>query len=340
MNGPNAIGAGSQDGAAVREPGSSSLEYFQNVVTQPTGQFEVAKCGCDCWYCEDCCERKGYNLRAGLIPALEKFRNIMMLTLTVDPELFESPRDAYEHIMDERGIGILIRRLSAGGHLHSKRFFYVVEFQKDTEFPHFHVLIDASFVPKNEVEEIWGRLRPTEAGPVDPGRPAFGITRFSVRHFEDGPLHAARYATKYLVKMPQNGFPHWVMQMGGDRRVPRYGVSRPFWDRERKPSTPTGKTRELANLSYEKKTETCGAFCNVFEEVEMVNLESGEVQSQLKWAARVVLDFGILEHFMTEKDPSKRRINVTATSANACIEAFRRVTGQSLEVIAMRGSAA
>jgi hypothetical protein len=153
-------------------PASSSLEYFQNVVEEGEGRkFELAKCGCNCWYCEDCCERMGYNLRAELIEVLETFTGIMMLTLTVDPTLFASPREAYEHVMDNRGLSELIRELHRRGHLHSKRFFYVVEFQRETEQPHFHMLIDATFVPKDEIEELWSRLRPEDAGPVEPGRP-------------------------------------------------------------------------------------------------------------------------------------------------------------------------
>lgn len=312
-------------------PPSSSLEYFQNVVEEEQ-TFLLAPCGCDCWYCPDCCVRKGYNLRAELIPVLETFTGIMMLTLTVDPELFASPRAAYLYVREKRGISELMRRLHDGGHLHSRRYFYVVEFQQHTEQAHFHVLIDASFVPKGAIDEAWSRLRPAAAGPVAANRPAFGMARFSVREF-GGPLHAARYATKYLVKTPESGWPSWVLAMGSDRRVPRYGTSRGFWNRERRPSNPTGRTRTCEPRTYAERIEDCGVTSNLFEVAETIDVETGEVIGRVRWLARLGVDDELLQSFMPDGGGG-RVVELIATGPQACMEAIQRAAGHPVAVIA------
>jgi hypothetical protein len=43
-------------------------------------------------------------------------------------------------------------------------------------------------------------------------------------------VHAARYATKYLIKAPSEGFPDWVMDMGDETRIRRYSASKGFWE--------------------------------------------------------------------------------------------------------------
>ncbi len=324
--------------AASPQPSPSLLEHSQNVVTDPDVQtYELAKCGCDCWYCPDCCERKGYNLRAELIPVLETFTGLMMLTLTIDPELFPSPRDAYLYVREKRGISRLMRELDRGGHLHSRRYFYVIECQRETEQVHYHVLVDATRIPKPAIDAAWSKLRPKDAGPPAPNRPAFGMTRFSVRKFEGGAEHAGRYATKYLVKTPEHGWPAWVMAMGREHRLPRYSASRGFWNRESVPSVPSGKTRDTQPRTYGDRVAECGTSCNVFESKEGIDTETGEVRMRLFWKARVGVGEDVLE-IISPTGQKRPRATIRASGVRACVEAVQLAAGHPVAVLAGPGA--
>lgn len=228
------------------EPESSYLlEYFHNTVTPPGNEhgarYEVAKCGCRVWFCEDCCIQQGMKLRERLIPVLETFEGLIMVSLTVDPELFPDPKTAYYYTMDNRCISVTTQDLYRWNHLNTRRYFYVVEWQKNTEQAHYHILYDSTYIPFTSLLASWSKHRPDEAGPVIGKRPAFGTVTFSVSKFAS-PLHAARYATKYLIKVPEYGFPGWVLEMGKERRIRRYSTSRGFWGtkstrRDKEPTT-------------------------------------------------------------------------------------------------------
>jgi hypothetical protein len=219
----------------------------------------------------------------------------MMLTLTIDPLLFESPEAAYHHARERRAIGRLMRDLKRGGHLHSPRYFAVVEWQKDTEMVHFHVLIDATKVPKTAIDKAWSKNRPTSAGPKAPNRPAFGMTRFSKREFKGGAEHAARYATKYLLKVPSHGWPRWVLEAGRNFRIPRYQPSKGLWGGGAKPAEPARvferpSIRERPGRTYTERIAECGTAVNVFARVSGMSPDSGERIDRRYWLERKPID--------------------------------------------------
>ncbi|MBX3358883.1 MAG: hypothetical protein KF745_10690 [Phycisphaeraceae bacterium] len=328
--------AASAAAPAARRGRSSLLEYSQNVVTNEKGEqsFEAIRCGCDCWYCDDCCRRKGYTLRAELMPVLRTFAGRMMLTLTVDPELFPTPRDAYLYIRKARAISRLMQDLDRGGHLHSRRYLYVVEFQEKSEQAHFHVLIDASFVPKTAIDAAWSKFRPQQAGPVAPNRPAFGTTRFSRRSFEGGAEHAARYMTKYLVKTPEYGWPTWVLEMGAKKRVPRYRASRGFWNRPSARSLPTGAKRTVVPRSYGERVAECGTTTNLFAAADRVDHSTGEVSRVRVWRARLEVPVAALAVAGEPCGKAGRCVVVEARGEHACIAALSMAAGLPIRVIA------
>lgn len=139
--------------AGRRQPEAASylLEHLHNTVTLPGNEhgarFEVSKCNCRCWFCPECCLSEGYKLRGRLIPILESFHGLIMVTLTVDPELFPDPKTAYLYMLDKRCIGVTTQDLFRWNHLITRRFFCVVEWQKKTEQAHFHILYDSTFIP-------------------------------------------------------------------------------------------------------------------------------------------------------------------------------------------------
>lgn len=164
---------------------------------------------------------------------LRKFTAVYGLTLTVDGKLFpDGPDQAYSYVMDERCISRLVRELKRRGYLHTGRYFWVVEWQEETQQAHWHLLLDASFVPYGEVVELWSRNRPEWAPKIERitaenykgHAPAFGSVRYS---FSGNAEKAGFYASKYLTKYPVAGYPEWVMQHVG--RVPKYGHSNKFF---------------------------------------------------------------------------------------------------------------
>ena len=195
--------------------------------------YLIRPCRCRRGFCEYCGPRLGYALRNRLALRLRHFNSVFGITLTVDGTLFPSPEAAWSYFSNGGLIGRFVRDLDRRGHLHSKAYFWVVEFQKETEQPHWHLLLDAGHIPYGEIVEIYSRYRPKDSPPLDEpitaenykGRPpAFGSVRFSP---PADPLTAAIYATKYLTKFPEHGFPNWVLDRQG--RVPRFNHSRGFF---------------------------------------------------------------------------------------------------------------
>jgi hypothetical protein len=151
-----------------------------------------------------------------------------MLHLTVDPTLFGSGLDAYQWVRQHRGIGGLVRNLKRKGVVLSGRYFCVIEFHNVEHggWPHWHILVEASFVDVYLLQVLWGRLRP-KGIPLVKGRPPFGIVRVTAGREFTNRAHAANYATKYVIKPPKDGWPQWVREFDG--RIPRYSASRGFW---------------------------------------------------------------------------------------------------------------
>jgi hypothetical protein len=196
----------------------------------------------------------------------------------------------------------------------SRRYFYVVEFQRRTLQAHFHVLVDATFVPFGALLASWSKHRPAAAGPVRDDRPAFGTVLFSQSKFGGGPVHAARYATKYTIKVPADGFPAWVMSLGRDRRVKRYGASRGFWQREPDLRRPGDGTRRRSSISYRERVAKCGTSLDVFELSEAVDRESGEVLPVRHWRGRLLAHSSVLANVGRPADARGRRRMVMVPS--------------------------
>jgi hypothetical protein len=164
----------------------------------------------------------------------------MMLTLSIDQELFGSPQEAYEHVGKKRKVSELVRKLHRDGVLISKRFTVTLEFQKNG-WPHWHLLVESRFVPKHELQDAWG----------------LGHVWFSKRDFDDA-SHAVNYATKYITKTAKDQdefwFPDWVLDYPGNVR--RFSTSRGLCPPDRRPAKrqPSGKTRPRITRSGRQRS--------------------------------------------------------------------------------------
>jgi len=326
------VRAASGAAAAARRGGSSSLEQFQNHVTHPTDEFTLVPCGCDCWFCPKCCKRKGYNLRARLVPILESFRARMMLSLTVDPVLFESPKHAYLYLRHRRAISRTMQDMWRWGHLHSRRYAYVLEFQRETRQPHFHLLCDASFIPHDALMAAWGKHRPPSAGPVAPNRPALGYCWISMPSLATA-LHAARYATKYLVKAPDDGFPAWVLQMGKDHRVPRFQPSRGFWGNPPLLRPEPESTRTVLPRTYEDRLGDCGITLNMFQTVERIDASTGVVTPSQHWRGRLDEPTAALALLGADIASGRCKVTLRATDSREAAKAISAAVGHPVRFL-------
>jgi len=144
-------------------------------VTGEPSFLRAVSVGCRCRFCSRCCYPAGRKIRDRLLPIVEGFTDVYMLTLTIDPKLFPSPGEALDYLQAKRCIARLVRslrRISAGrvtdaagrrlAELHSDRFFCSLEFQANTS-PHFHLLLDASRVDFDTLCVEWGRFRPVKS---------------------------------------------------------------------------------------------------------------------------------------------------------------------------------
>lgn len=220
---------------------STSIDHHNRVpddfdasgVTTIGERYEVCAKKCKSWFCEGCAVHKGVTLRERLIPQLATFERCIMITLTVDPKQFESPAAAHAYMQEKRCVSELMKSLKRTGYLSSGRYFCVKEFQKNTKQTHFHLLIDTPFIPIQIVREAWATFVPDSyIRPEGDNSPVFGSVMFSAPRFSDA-RHAAMYATKYLIKTPDEGWPDWVMQ--SKRRITRYTTSKGFWPQKEEP---------------------------------------------------------------------------------------------------------
>lgn len=240
--------------AAAGRRASDYLEQSSNAVTE-TDWYEAKKKGCKSWFCKECCLAKGIKLKSQLKERLRDFKGLMMLTFTIDQQLFAGPQEAFDYVAAKRCIGVTMQRLHRAGHLHSRRYFCVIEWQKNG-WPHWHILVDASRIPFGDLCEAWNRNWMGWQERVKLGRPGFGSVRFSVPRFPDADK-AAGYVAAYLTKVPDYGFPEWVLDRP-QRSIRRYYASKGFWGQARANSEPECKP-EAADAIEEDACPVCKA---------------------------------------------------------------------------------
>ena len=240
----------------IRRPAKSDasyLEYSAKVVKGPrvvSEQYEVQGCACRSRYCVNCAQARGYALRQRILTnsVAMHWRNVQMWTFTVDPENFESPQAALEHFRSQRVVSSVVRSLRKCGALKDRHYFVVVEWQKNG-WPHWHLLWNAyrvdfwtvlkyynRFVPEAVVERLrreyhaygWPRDEVVKLLRAGLGSVCFTKGGSSAKRGSfDGSSHAINYATKYICKLPADGFPDWVMR--SRKNIPRYSSSRGFF---------------------------------------------------------------------------------------------------------------
>lgn len=337
-----------RDGSRHQRSGGSGpapyLEQDRKGVTSDTC-VEVRSCGCKSWFCKSCCLSKGIRLKERLAPELAKFTGLMMLTFTVDPELFSGPEDGFDYVKRKRCIAIAMQRLRRAGLVHSGRYLAVVEWQKNG-WPHWHVLVDATHIPFDKLCDAWNRNWKGWRERVKLGRPGFGSVRFSNPRLNRS--HAAGYVTAYLTKFPEHGYPDWVWQ-SGVRQVRRFEASRGFWPSsghavcdddetedesdEQESGDESGAEPEEAQpmRSIHQLVESCGSRCVVLGVRSSVDPDTGELKFDRRFVAMVHADLGtVLVAVGVKPDELNSRGTVASfVDGSAVLRYVRGVVGGS-----------
>jgi len=325
---PNDVPPGGGDAVACRclisHTAASLCQSKQEDVGELVGYCEKVKCGrCKSRFCEheSCLKASGRALKRRLLPVLETFEGLMMLTLTVDPKLFSSPLEAFKFLKKRRCVAKFIDSLHKQGWLFSRRYFYVVEWQmgkgeeKGTEMPHFHVLVDSTFIDMGAIKTAWNRYRPKSAGPVIGNAPGFGHARFSKKRFAGGAAHAAHYACKYLMKHPEKGYPLWVTtsklqikRFSTSRGLLSDGRSTPQRDRpKRHPSEckcEECEARRERRTTIAERTAKCGRTTILVSLPLYLNTDGEVVEGRPKFRARIDVPFHEVMWLMDVDDPA------------------------------------
>jgi hypothetical protein len=174
-------------------------EAYNRTENEPHVVFH--DCRCNTRICPKCGPRKGHHTRDRMLTKAEAFVAPLLLTLTVNRDNFPDPESAHRRVAQDG----LIRRLM--DRLDVRIWIWVLEFQgrTGTGWPHWHVLLDASTLPRKRIDlaQAWHLWRDTWAvGGLD----VRGTSKFR------SPRHAILYVTKYLTKFPKTGFPVWVLE--------------------------------------------------------------------------------------------------------------------------------
>lgn len=232
-------------------------------------QVFACKTRCKSQFCRDCALSHCVMWRERLRPAIKHWESVLMLTLTVDPKTVDGPKDALELVQRRRAISKTIAKLKQRKILSSTEYTVTLEFH-ESGYPHWHVLVNASFVCKHKLQREWG----------------LGIVWISKGDFDDI-NHAINYATKYIVKTNSDEdkdeflFPEWVMDMKTNLR--RFSASRAIskkWARKHKPriAEVDREPRERITKTGRQKIEQCGKTATVLirsEKAEIVRLPCG-----------------------------------------------------------------
>ncbi len=142
---------------------------------------------CKRWSCRVCSAEKIKRL-AHSVQAAKPSR---LLTLTVDPSLYVSPRHAWEET--RRCIPLLIRGL--------RKRFGEVEYLRVTEvtkagWPHYHLLIRSGYLPHAVVRSIWNDLTGARIVDVRPVTKSFRAYQYLVKYLSK--LHKLEWTERHV----------------------------------------------------------------------------------------------------------------------------------------------
>ena len=181
---------------------------------------------CKHWMCEQCKLPRGLALKRHLLAKAALFKAPRLYTVTINRAWFKSPEEAYNYVMRKKFLARLLTK-----EMKVKRWLWVLEAQENSGegWPHWHILMDIS--------DLSGRWYHSGRRETRVTKPKEGQGWVYIPHFFDlnrvhrllrewkigeqckltvrrdefnSPEHAINYIVKYLIKMPERGYPAWM----------------------------------------------------------------------------------------------------------------------------------
>ena len=198
-----------EEGEAIRAELGDVDEVIESELGDVDEVIELKRHRCNSRFCPTCGREYGFKVRAALLARVSTglFERPQLLTLTIDRsgtttgKGFGSPAEAHDYVTAMGYVRSLMRQLGVGV------WAWVLEFQQGSGegWPHWHVLIDLATCPGGRVDygRAWHLWRDKwRMGGLDFSR--------AQRNWKSSAA-AINYVTKYLTKLPERGYPRWVL---------------------------------------------------------------------------------------------------------------------------------
>jgi hypothetical protein len=114
-----------------------------------TGLPAIIAIPCRRWGCKFCGQRKAFQLAI----RCELAKPTRLITLTIDPKRWITPKDAYDGT--RRKVADFAKNLRK--RLHGFEYFRVLEATKKG-WPHYHFVARCSYIPQAEVSRVWAEM--------------------------------------------------------------------------------------------------------------------------------------------------------------------------------------
>lgn len=142
---------------------------------------------CRRWSCPVCSQQKIRRL-AGSVRAAKPNR---LLTLTIDPALYESPRGAF--LATAPKVPLLVRKL--------RQRYGEVEYLRVTEvtksgWPHYHLLVRSGFLPHAVVKTLWDEMTGAKIVDLRQVTKSFAAYQYLVKYLSK--LHKLEWTERHV----------------------------------------------------------------------------------------------------------------------------------------------
>lgn len=138
---------------------SISYTCIKPFIKSQSGRVVLHECKCRSPWCPEC-RWNTLGVYQDRLKAMD-WRKVRQIVLTVDPEKFDSPSDAYEYVTGRKLIPNFLNNLKRTAGVQFKDWICSLEFHKDG-FPHWHIMIEvfeagkAGMIGQENIHRYWG----------------------------------------------------------------------------------------------------------------------------------------------------------------------------------------
>lgn len=245
---------------------------------------------CNSAFCIGCSCKPQRKRRDLWETPLRTFTNTLLITLDVHPQLFPKQSQILDWLQAECPVSKVIyklrQRCESNGpsndlQVHSWRYIWALEFH-ESGVPHYHVVLDATALPRDVVQDVWNSLGPNHV---------LGNTHISARWDGTSVGDAARHLAGYLTKTPKHDYPEYVLERGGAKgAIHRWGQSKGLLPRKAKqlrvPPRPQPRRRPARRRTHAERIRSCGRSSHLILTTEVLNQSTGALDVERSWHAQ------------------------------------------------------